>query len=185
MAILPTFYRRDAVPQLWKSAGFMMSGHGCPRTSTGQSKVVAAIIGGHLRWRYAITLACAMLFALFSQSISAVGTAAGATAGESMRVRVAWGGGTERIWQGEISLSEGNLSQPQPLGIEADESGSMWIAQKRLIIQQRSARAYDGVDLLLDAPLQAQLRVILTASDESGQTVSLTIPLKQLVGEFF
>ena len=46
---------------------------------------------------------------------------------ESVRVRIAWGGNTARIWQGTISVNEGELSQLRPLGIEADEPGSMWI----------------------------------------------------------
>ena len=42
-------------------------------------------------------------------------------------MRIAWGGGADRVWQGTISVSDGSLSEPQPLGIEADEPGSMWL----------------------------------------------------------
>ena len=60
---------------------------------------------------------------------------------------MAWGGGAERLWEGTIALSQGMLSEPQPLGIEADEPGSMWLEDGQLIIRQRTPRAYDGVDL--------------------------------------
>ena len=38
-----------------------------------------------------------------------------------MRVRLAWGGGGERLWSGTISLSpEGTVAHSRPLGIEAE-----------------------------------------------------------------
>ena len=62
------------------------------------------------------------------------------------------GGGRERQWQGTVTLSEGRLDEPNPLGIEADEPASMYLEsdgpadQQRLVIHQRSSRAYDGFD---------------------------------------
>ena len=44
------------------------------------------------------------------------------------------------------------ISQPRPLGIEADEPGSMWLEEGRLLVRQRSPRAYDGVDIIVTAP---------------------------------
>jgi hypothetical protein len=44
----------------------------------------------------------------------------------TLQVRVAWGGGTERIWQGRISLISGTIADPRLLGVEADESGTIW-----------------------------------------------------------
>ncbi len=52
---------------------------------------------------------------------------AGQTGQVNLRVRVAWGGGAEQLWQGSIALDEGQLADPEPLGIEADEPGSMWL----------------------------------------------------------
>ena len=54
-------------------------------------------------------------------------SAAQAVAADNVRLRIAWGGGTERTWQGTISVSDGAISEPQPLGTEADEPGSMWL----------------------------------------------------------
>ena len=77
--------------------------------------------------------------------------------GGDLRLRIAWGGGAERLWRGTISLSEGSLSEPQPLGVEADEPGSMWLDGNprsdhvTLVVQQRSPRGYDGVDVLVSA----------------------------------
>jgi hypothetical protein len=115
-----------------------------------------------------------------------LGLWAGSVEAESLRVRVAWGGGAERLWEGTIALSQGELSEPQPLGIEADEPGSMWLEGGRLIVRQRTARAYDGVDLTISAPLDAKLLVHLTASDDKqrGPQVSIPpIPLSDLTAE--
>ncbi len=86
---------------------------------------------------------------------------------ESLKLRIAWGGGAERIWQGKISLSEGRLDQPHPLGIEADEPGSMWIQDGALVFRQRSPRTYDGVDLLVQAPLSAKLTIQMASPGET------------------
>ena len=86
-------------------------------------------------------------------------------ADEAMMVRVAWGGGSERLWEGAIAVSRGIISQPRPLGIEADEPGSMWLEDGRLLIRQRSPRTYDGVDLIVTAPADAKLIVQLTPGE--------------------
>ena len=104
----------------------------------------------------------------------------------TMRVRIAWGGGAERLWDGTVSLDQpGTLSQPHPLGIEAAEPGSMWLEDDALVIRQRSARAYDGVDLLVGAPMDAKLLVQLNAADDAKRPPAIEIPISELVGEFF
>ena len=80
--------------------------------------------------------------------------AAHAATADDLRVRIAWGGGPSRLWSGTIAVSDGAVSEPHPLGIEADEPGSMWIESDphggdKLIVRQRSPRSYDGVDLLV------------------------------------
>ncbi len=122
---------------------------------------------------------------------------------ETMRVRVEWGGGGERQWKGTISLSQGTLDQPGPLGIEADEPGSMWLqgdpqtGGNRLLIRQRSVRVYDGVDLLVrpfgggnpsptdEMPPDAKLIVELTAADDPDVPIRFEVPLAGLRGNYF
>jgi hypothetical protein len=81
-------------------------------------------------------------------------------------------------------VSQGTLAEPQPLGIEADEPGSMWLEKGRLMIRQRTARAYDGVDLLVTAPSEAKLQVQLTAADDKQQSPQIELPLADLSTEF-
>jgi len=99
-----------------------------------------------------------------------------------LRVRLAWGDGAATRWQGVISLSSGELSAPVPLGIEADESGSMWIEDGALQVAGRSPRRYEGVDVTVTAPDDAQLLVQLNAPDGAAGE-SLSIPVADLVAE--
>jgi hypothetical protein len=99
-------------------------------------------------------------------------------------VRVAWGGGTEKLWEGSIAVSEGTIGQPQPLGIEADEPGSMWIEDGRLKVRQRSPRTYDGVDLVVTAPAEAKLIVQLAAASDSQRGPRIEVPLADISSEF-
>ena len=108
-----------------------------------------------------------------------------AAADEPMQVRIALGGGSERLWHGTVSLSEGMLSEPKPLGIEADEPGSMWIEQGQLKIRQRSARAYDGVDVQVHCPPDAKLLVDLTAADDPQHPIRIEVPLADVSDKFF
>ena len=152
-----------------------MVGHGGPRASQGRrlSAARSVAVAGICRSALAALLALAGHAAL----------------ADDMRVRIAWGGGADRVWQGTISVSDGSLSEPQPLGIEADEPGSMWLAgdahgSQKLVIQQRSPRGYDGVDVLVSAPMTAKLHVELTAADDSARATTIEAPLADLNGEF-
>jgi len=134
-----------------------------------------------------------------------VGPASAATAADpTMRIRIAWGGGPERLWQGRVAIGQGTLADPVPLGIEADEEGSMWLergqfqiaalrtgkpsrrgpvetADGYLAIRQWSRRTYDGVDLTVQAPLQASLFVELVPADENQQAGWVEARLADLV----
>jgi len=105
-------------------------------------------------------------------------------ADEAMMVRVAWGGGREKQWEGSIAVSRGAISQPRPLGIEADEPGSMWLDDGRLSIRQRSPRTYDCVDFIVTAPLDAKLIVQLAAASDSKRGPQIEVPLSDISSEF-
>ncbi|HET6881966.1 MAG TPA: family 10 glycosylhydrolase [Pirellulales bacterium] len=98
-----------------------------------------------------------------------------------MRLRLEWGSGESRRWQGAIAVSEGTLARPVPLGIGADEPGSMWIEETRLLVHQLSPRPYDGVDFDASAPLDASLIVALSPADAPTSGPRIEIPLTQLL----
>ena len=104
---------------------------------------------------------------------------------ETLRLRVSWGGGEERQWHGTIAVRNGTVSEPQPLGMEADEAGSMWVEQGQLIVAQRSPRGYDGVELLVEAALQSSLVVSLSSSPNDTQGPAREISLAELTQNEF
>ncbi|MEX2112951.1 MAG: hypothetical protein WD845_07180 [Pirellulales bacterium] len=97
-----------------------------------------------------------------------------------MRLRIAWGGGAERIWHGSIRLSQGTFSELQALGIEANEPGAIWLAPDGIMIREPSLRAYDGIDVLVTAELESRLTVTL-ADDTSNISKTIEVQLRDLV----
>ncbi len=112
----------------------------------------------------------------------AVGWQVDAAGAETLRVRIAWGGGAARLWHGSLAVEGGTLGEPQLLGIEADEPGSMWLSgdRRRLQIVQRSPRTYDGVDVLVEAPADGELRLILAPADAPEAAAQFEVPLADL-----
>jgi hypothetical protein len=118
-----------------------MSGQGRPR-----DRLFRALEKSCARWSFVLT-ALAILLPRYP---------AAAAEPIDVRIRVAWGGGEARSWQGTMQLSEGTLSEVQPLGLEADEPGSMLlIDDKTLRVFARTPRSYDGLDLRVQAPPEA------------------------------
>lgn len=111
--------------------------------------------------------------------------AAEAASAQSMRVRISWGGETARRWQGTIEAVDAQLADPVPLGIEADEPGSMWLKDGRLMIRQRSGRTYDGVDLTVTGTDSSKLTIRLSGFDQPAPATPVEITLGELrAGEF-
>ena len=160
-----------------------MAGQGRPRTSRSQHP--AADRYHPACWSFGVALVLlAAAWPARAQDKAAAKADEPAAPATTMRIRIAWGGGAERLWEGTIALSKGTLSEPRPLGIEADEPGSMWLENGRLAIRQRSSRGYDGVDLLVTAPPDAKLLVNLNAADDARHGPPVAIPLGDLSGEF-
>jgi hypothetical protein len=99
-----------------------------------------------------------------------------------VRLRVEWGGGPERVWQGSIGLTQGKLFNVAPLGLEADESATIWNEAQRVLVQGRSPRTYDGVDFSIEAPRESMVRLELHGSDEA-KPQRIELPLAQLIDE--
>lgn len=100
-----------------------------------------------------------------------------------MRVRLEWGQGTAAIWRGHLAIDRGAITAIEPLGVDADTTGSMWIENGQVLIQPRRARTYDGVDLDISAPLDAKLLVTLHSHDQAAVAAPVEIDLKTLIDE--
>ncbi len=100
-------------------------------------------------------------------------------AGE-FRLRMSWWG-TSRQWYGSVRVSEGAIENPEPLGMEADEPGSMWIDKGELKVFQRSPRKYDAVDLSVRALRDAKLIIQLTAVGDQPSPEPIEISLNEIL----
>ena len=154
-----------------------MIGQGGPTTSLRVSSATA--------WLHAVRRGrwCAPMLGLVLSVLLGSATTSSVFA---QRIRIAFGGGQARLWDGSVTVSRGTLSDPRPLGIEADEPGSMWVDDasdtggSRLLIRQRSARSYDAVEVEVNAPADSQLQIRLVPADEPDRAVELDIPLQEL-----
>ncbi|REJ70440.1 MAG: hypothetical protein DWQ31_00935 [Planctomycetota bacterium] len=125
-------------------------------------------------WR-SFTLRLLLVFALFA-------CARGARAEEPlMHVRIAWGDGPAATWRGSIAVDQGAITSAKPLGVEADEPGSMWIRDGRVEIAAKSGRVYDGVDVAVTAPLSAKLQIRLAKADAAAEAPLIEFALASLV----
>lgn len=97
----------------------------------------------------------------------------------SVQLRIAWGGGPERLWQGEIAWSAGGVTLVRALGIEADEPGSMSVVGGMLQIRTPSTRSYDGLDLRVPYEPGGKLRIRLRSND--GATLDEEITIEELL----
>lgn len=92
-----------------------------------------------------------------------------------MRVRVVWGGGEATQRHGHIATSAGELANPQPLGIEADEAASLWIEGGALKVVERGPRNFNGVDLDVLGALDDRLTVDLSTDDQSAAPIEVSL----------
>lgn len=146
-----------------------MVGHGGPKTSRGGR--LAAPLGALRAWQFALWLLLVWL------------TAPAVAEDQSLRLRISWGGGQPQRWKASIALSEGTLTELTPLGIEADEPGSMWLAGGTLLVNERSPRSYDAVDVTLLDALHGQLNLSFTPLDPPGEPIEIRVAVAQLVSQ--
>ncbi len=102
---------------------------------------------------------------------------------ETLNLRFEWGGGARtQQWTGTIVVDNGSFADARLLGIEADESASIWIEAGQIHIQQGGPRTYDGVDVQITAPADATITV---AFQPLGAALPQTIkiPLASLVDD--
>ena len=97
-----------------------------------------------------------------------------------VRLHCAWGGGESRQWEGRISISSGTLANLQLLGVESDQPGSIQLRGQQLLIRQRSPRNYDGLEVSVQGPPDAILRLEMLPRGELQPQV-FTATLSELV----
>lgn len=114
-----------------------------------------------------------------SAAVVCIGCSCSSPAAEQeVRLRFAWGSGGQATqkWVGRISVSGGELSQLQPLGVEADEAASLRLGDGEVIVSPLVRRAFDGFDVTVHATSGASLRIELgSASDPTPKPLEASL----------
>ena len=142
------------------------------------------LMGRLFGWHLVATLC--LLWLLGKSDLQPSGIASASEMGRStMRLRIAWGGGTATSWQGKFSVNGGEIVDHEALGVSEDEPGSMWIEAGILHVAEKSSREYDGVDIAIKGSLESDLIVSLIAGGQEQNIPPLIIPLKELIEQPF
>ena len=101
-----------------------------------------------------------------------------------LRLRVAWGGGTSRQWQGKLTIEAGTLSELSYLGLDADENATIYLEKNTVVIRQRAGRDYDGFDIRTIGSSTGALKLELAPTDHPEELQRLEIPISELVAGY-
>ena len=117
---------------------------------------------------------CALLAVLWLSHVDGA-------AAMDLRLRVAWGGGAARVWQGSLSVQSGSLSRLSYLGMDADEAATIYLHANKVHIAQRSGRDYDGFDIDVSGAPHTPLTLELTPAGNPEEHTRIEVPLADLV----
>lgn len=137
-----------------------------------------ALIGA-IRTRYAPTcLPLAIALLLVSSLLS---PALGDAHEDTIRLRVAWGGGTPRPWNAEVVLDRGRILEVQSISLEGDSPGATYIAENgAVMVTPRWLRSYDGFDLTISANAEL-LKIRLIHDPATGAQTHLELPIREIL----
>ncbi len=151
-----------------------MFGHGSPHFNS------VSVLRWMRYWTY-----------LFTQPLGwfvlccALGTVAAAQEQPTdLQLRVAWGGGAARRWQGTLKVRDGSVADLQFLGLDADEAATIYVERDAVLIRQLSDRDYDGFDVRVTAKLSSVLKFELTPQNHPEETLHIEVPLTDLITGF-
>ena len=102
-----------------------------------------------------------------------------------LQLRVAWGGGTARMWQGTLKVQDGSFADLQYLGLDADESATIYIDRDAVLVRQLAERDYDGFDVRVQAATTSALKFELAPQKHPEETRRIEVPLADLISGFY
>ena len=100
-----------------------------------------------------------------------------------LNLRLAWGGGQARAWQGQIQINQGKIGLIRGLGMEADQARALMPEGQIIHIQQLAPNTFHGLDIAVQAPKTATLFIVLTATDRQTKPQTLKVPISSLIQE--
>ncbi len=149
-----------------------MFGHGCPHCAP---KTRDRFVRRHENAFSRLLPVCVFLCALVVTLHPTFGQET------NLRLRFAWGGGQARQWHATITVDNGTFSDAKPLALDPDVPGSIDVRDNEVRVHALSPRDYDGVDLRVDASLEATLVVELIPADAPHDRRREEIVLSQII----
>lgn len=98
-----------------------------------------------------------------------------------LRLRMAWGAGSQRQWKGFLRVEGGQLSDLRDLGVAPDAAAAKYLDQDTLIIAQPSPTQYDGVEFTVRAAPDARVVTELKSIDAPDSVTRIETPLSEFI----
>jgi len=100
---------------------------------------------------------------------------------QDLRFRVSWGGGLPQTWAGTVTVVNGELFNPAPLGLEAEANATIEKTGNVLNVQQWSKTTYGGFDFSLSGDSDTRVVLDLSSIEQPASRYEQTLSLKQLL----
>jgi hypothetical protein len=98
-----------------------------------------------------------------------------------LRVRIAWGGGTEAKWVGRIEVDNGELVNASSLSLTNDAPATAVVVDNTIQVVHRTATNYGGVDVDLVGNESTVVRIKFFADDNPQQNFERAYTFEELV----
>jgi hypothetical protein len=100
---------------------------------------------------------------------------------QNLRFRISWGGGLPQTWAGTVTVVNGELSDPTPLGLEAEANATIEKSGNVLNVHQWSKTTYGGFDVTLTGTSETRVILDLSSVEQPASRYEQTLSLKQLL----
>ncbi len=107
---------------------------------------------------------------------------ASAEAGETLRLRLRWGGGNCPAY-GLVTCDCGNLENLTSLSMDAECPGGAWLANGNVHIEQELPKKFNGFDISVPYQPQGRLYIQIGNQPDLSTTKRIEIPLQNLISE--
>lgn len=128
----------------------------------------------------ALVLSSAMTPASVAQNVRRASATAAAEPLE-LRLRVKWGFAKPRAWRGIVEVTQGEVLSMRHLGPSADGAASYRLRDGRVDIDELTPRTQSEIEIVVQAPRDAELVVHLEENAESALQRRTSIPLTTLI----
>lgn len=101
--------------------------------------------------------------------------------GRRLKLRILWGGETEKVWLGEIRISKGLVLSGTSLGMNPDAPVSGWVQSDAWVLQPAMPTSFNGVDLEIIGGPESEVQLVFEKSGEPGSRTMQSLRLVDLI----